>query len=282
MNPISLTITGKSIGEVNSRVLEMADEIKAGQAPSAPEVMYGDQTHASETPAQMPPKPKAEMKFNLAPEAKAQDVSPAQSADLTTAVDSEGFPWDERIHSGNKEKTTDGAWRKRRGVDPAVVAQVKAELSGAGYGKKVPAFGSMKPEQYNTLVQQSQQSQPAAPAPQLAVVPPIPTTAVHATLPQGVPMQQVVPAPVTTPTFAPPAPAPVQVVSNAYTPQSFRDNLMTILSRLAAEKKITHENIQSWMHDQFGGKEIQHWSSDVETCDGLYNAMIEWGWIVRA
>ena len=44
-------------------------------------------------------------------------------------VDSEGLPWDGRIHSSNKKKITkDNTWQLRRGIDSAVVEQVKAEL----------------------------------------------------------------------------------------------------------------------------------------------------------
>ena len=43
----------------------------------------------------------------------------------------DGFPWDERIHAGTKAKLKDGTWRQKRGVDPALVEQVKAELAGA-------------------------------------------------------------------------------------------------------------------------------------------------------
>lgn len=43
-------------------------------------------------------------------------------------VDSAGLPWDRRIHSSAKSKIKDGTWKKLRGVDDALVAQVEAEL----------------------------------------------------------------------------------------------------------------------------------------------------------
>lgn len=46
------------------------------------------------------------------------------------AVDSAGYPWDARIHSANKSIVADGTWRKKKGVDPALVDQVQAELKG--------------------------------------------------------------------------------------------------------------------------------------------------------
>jgi hypothetical protein len=60
-------------------------------------------------------------------------TSPAVAASTDTAgeCDTRGMPWDDRIHSGSRARNKDGSWRGRRGVDPAVVAQVEAELLGA-------------------------------------------------------------------------------------------------------------------------------------------------------
>ena len=45
-------------------------------------------------------------------------------------LDSEGSPWDGRIHSSNGKKLAkEGTWQLKRNVDPALVEQVKAELS---------------------------------------------------------------------------------------------------------------------------------------------------------
>lgn len=43
-------------------------------------------------------------------------------------LDSKGLPWDGRIHAESKGKIADGTWRKKRQIDPALVAQVEAEL----------------------------------------------------------------------------------------------------------------------------------------------------------
>lgn len=42
--------------------------------------------------------------------------------------DSAGLPWDERIHAPSKATNKDGTWRARRGIDPAIVIAVEAEL----------------------------------------------------------------------------------------------------------------------------------------------------------
>lgn len=66
--------------------------------------------------------------------AAAQVVAAAPAAaggNNNTQVDSRGLPWDARIH-GNPPTLTekDKIWRKKRGVDDALVAQVEQELRG--------------------------------------------------------------------------------------------------------------------------------------------------------
>ena len=43
-------------------------------------------------------------------------------------LDVAGLPWDARIHSRTKSKTSDGKWRYQRGVHDHVITQVEAEL----------------------------------------------------------------------------------------------------------------------------------------------------------
>lgn len=67
-----------------------------------------------------------------------QKADLTQDADNLTAIfgqpapqvplDKEGLPWDSRIHSSSKAFIADGTWKLRRGVDPAEVATVKAQL----------------------------------------------------------------------------------------------------------------------------------------------------------
>ena len=46
----------------------------------------------------------------------------------TPELDKDGLSWDARIHASSKALVADGTWRLKRGVEPALVAQVKAEL----------------------------------------------------------------------------------------------------------------------------------------------------------
>ena len=62
----------------------------------------------------------------VAPAPTATPVAPAPAATL----DGDGLPWDERIHSSNKQLTDKGVWRARRNVDAAFKKKIEAELRG--------------------------------------------------------------------------------------------------------------------------------------------------------
>lgn len=54
--------------------------------------------------------------------------SAAVASSAGVELDKHGLPWDGRIHAGTKRKNADGSWTAKRGVDPALVATVEAEL----------------------------------------------------------------------------------------------------------------------------------------------------------
>lgn len=74
----------------------------------------------------------------LSPEAEADAMGERIDATVAAAseplaagageLDTEGSPWDVRIHSGAKSHTKDGKWKLARNVDPTLVERVKAEL----------------------------------------------------------------------------------------------------------------------------------------------------------
>lgn len=60
-----------------------------------------------------------------------------ETAVRTLDLDTEGLPWDERIHSGTKAKNEDGKWKLRKGMgNSAQLPLIKAELK-----QKVAAMG---------------------------------------------------------------------------------------------------------------------------------------------
>ena len=69
-------------------------------------------------------------------------------------VDVRGVRWDERIHSSSKGCNDDGTWRRRRGVDPALVAKIErtdlervAPPVEAGHEHEPAIDGEVVPEQ---------------------------------------------------------------------------------------------------------------------------------------
>ncbi len=92
--------------------------------------------------------------------------------------DSEGLPWDGRIHSSSKALLADGKWRQRRNTDPAVVAAVTAELRAAlaapsapvpaappAPPSTVPAYSGVTPALDATITPPVPPAPPVEPAP---------------------------------------------------------------------------------------------------------------------
>lgn len=72
------------------------------------------------TPEPEPPTAAPEPQPQPEPE---PEIDPVAGVEL----DSNGTPWLKEAHAGNKAKNQDGSWRKKRGVDPEVVAKLEAE-----------------------------------------------------------------------------------------------------------------------------------------------------------
>ena len=103
---------------------------------------------------------------------------PEQPAPTGVDVDSDGLPWDERIHAGSRKKLakTD-QWKKKRGVSDEEIARVEAELRQV---MAIPAEQPAAPAPAPVATTEAPQppaatEQPAAPAPP-APVAPAPTT----------------------------------------------------------------------------------------------------------
>lgn len=86
-------------------------------------------------PAAPVPAPAPAPSPNAAPSPTQSGTQPAAGSGASTGgantaamLDSGGVPWDERIHSGSREMTTAGVWKKRKNVQPGVYAQITEEL----------------------------------------------------------------------------------------------------------------------------------------------------------
>lgn len=72
----------------------------------------------------------------------AAPLSPASGVELDKA----GMPWDGRIHSESKSKLSDGNWRKKRGLDPALLSTVESELRQVmGAAPAIPVTAPIAP-----------------------------------------------------------------------------------------------------------------------------------------
>lgn len=124
--------------------------------PIAPEAMTANTSTATPTPAFVPPAPTAPA-MDAPTASAAAPMTPASGVEL----DSKGLPWDDRIHAGTKSKIAKGEWKAKRGVEPALVAQVEAELRARVAASPVPVAVA----QDAAAVFAAAPGVPAAPAP---------------------------------------------------------------------------------------------------------------------
>lgn len=68
---------------------------------------------------------------NITPSIPAAPITPVNPVTPQVEFDSEGLPWDERIHSSSRKKNTNGTWARRRNVDENTYNSVSAQLRGA-------------------------------------------------------------------------------------------------------------------------------------------------------
>lgn len=148
------------------------------------------QTLASGAPPAAPAPAAPPVSAPPAPSAlPAPPVSSPAPSPVTGTVDARGLPWDARIHSTPEKLTTKNEWRAKRGVEPALVVAVEAELRGATTAAAPPP--------------------PAAPASPAPVAAPPPSEA-PPVAPAAAPIP---PAPPASP--EPPAPAPAPAAPDA-------------------------------------------------------------------
>ena len=151
---------------------------------------------------------------------------PANTAPITTTpgvassvagvdLDTKGMPWDNRIHAESKGKIADGTWRKKRNLDPALVATVEAELHQVMGAAPAPLAQGVAPAPTPVSVAAS------------TTVPPAPTGAV----PQPVAPP---PAPVPVAGAAPSMPAAPSAAPAGEVPQDARQQFVGLVGRASA------------------------------------------------
>lgn len=216
-------------GATTAPVVPAVNELEALQhdhESTMPEAAFGKPDEAAAAFG-VPPAPLAVSTPAIAAASTVAPPPPANTAPITTTpgvassaagassagveLDKHGLPWDGRIHAESKGKLTDGSWRKKRQVDPALVAQVEAEL---------------------------RQVMGAAPAAPLAQgVAPVPTPAsVAPSVPTGAVPLPVAPPPAPAPVAgaAPTMPAAPSAAPAGEVPQDARQQFVGLVGRASA------------------------------------------------
>lgn len=110
------------VAVVNEAVAQLDPAAAFGGAPVVPLVPSTPPAATGFTAA--PPPPANTAPITTTP-GVASSVAPASSG---VELDKSGLPWDNRIHAESKGKIADGTWRKKRNLDPTLLATVEAEL----------------------------------------------------------------------------------------------------------------------------------------------------------
>ena len=280
---MKLVFEGKTLHEINQQVLTTARELEGGEPsdvrPTAQSTAFTEATKSTGPSFPLPNhgiNEQATQVVHGQPRDNKLDI--AQHSELDAA----GFPHDARIHSANREKTVQGVWRRRRGVDATVVEMVEQELKNKGFGqpqvavqsaaKTVPPFGSMPAEQYQQHVAPPQAPLTAPVTAQVAIAP-MPTTAERVVIPtMDAPALAQIPS-------VPPTPPPPMTVPNGHTLESFKQNLVHILTKLSNEGKINADYInqlKAWF-----GLEVYEFVKDDAKCAQLFDVLAQQGFVVK-
>lgn len=164
-----------ALGAVSRMFAELAGETTVGvlaefhthlHEPEQPGALVDTAAVFSQAPAALPTPPDASVAPPApAPAAPAPPTPPAPPAPPTppatgaVELDKNNLPWDARINTSNKAKTTKGVWKMSKGLAEGVYDAVVAEL------KQVMALSAGQP------------AAPAAPTPPTPPTPPAPAVA---------------------------------------------------------------------------------------------------------
>lgn len=139
-------IIGNTVSDENTVVAGSATEAFSSVEQQGTPVVDPANAFAQQTPAS----PVASNVINFPTQQTAEQfaaqhvvpTAPVAPHAITVPVadlDSAGMPYDPRIHAKTKTKCANGTWKKGKGVDPALVAQVEAELRTAMTAPVIPA-----------------------------------------------------------------------------------------------------------------------------------------------
>lgn len=258
---MKLVFEGDSIHDIHQQIIDTAVELKNLEVGA---VNLAGTQHTGAVVGFDPAVPGADQAVVINPPMMGPAI-PVQSPTLGE-VDSAGIKYDSRIHSSGKEKTASGNWRKRRHLEPGLYERLIAEQKGQVVSQQAPVDIQV-PQMPTSMTHVATPVAPALPASieqALSIVP------------QNLPPVNIAPP-------APVAPPPVAVdpLTQAYTVESFGQNLAVIISKLLDLKKINQEWIQECKTKSFGGKEIYEWSANTEAVASLFRVFVHYGFVQK-
>lgn len=191
--------------------------------------------------------PSSEMADFVQPTPVVNQILAKEAIATMTDLDSEGVPWDKRIHAGSRTKIAAGTWKTKRGADMNEVFKIKGELLEALKHLANPA------------------AIPQAPAAAVHINQPLIEKAaeiLNVTLPTEVITKVVEPAA---------APLPTMQVASGHTLATFKQGFAMILGTLISEGKVSQEYVEQ-LKGYFGVAQI-HEVNEVQQ-EEMFNSFV--------
>jgi len=282
-----ITITGETILKLEQNIADLLNCLEIGKDVRSDQPSQGTEKLVQNDPTDPQPMPHFDMTVQSetvgpliaetftephhdagvhAPSAPHEKITPPVAPMQTvpspalsngTDCDSSGLPYDARIHNAAGTKKKCGTWKNKRGTEPALIAQVEAELR---------ARVALPPVEV-----------PPAPIATRPINVPEPLfPPVTAPAPTLTPVPQPIAAPVVPPVTIP---QPTVPMSNCHSVQTFTDNLPEVITKLMAENKLTPDYIRS-LKDYFQVDEI--WNLNPQQSADMFENFVTQGFIVRA
>jgi len=245
----SVTVKGRDLNELKKAVSDIHQELQQG-------VVGGKVVKDLDV----------SLKEEMVKPAVEVNVPATQAPVGDVEVDSEGLPWDKRIHASSRNTVKDGTWRIKRGVSDEVVKEVKDELRQRMQQRANPTPVPQAPITQNTPVVNS------------PVVPIVESSEPAPTL-QAAQAPVVEQPPVVEPVAQQSAPAlNIPTMGGGHTLHSFKENMPMVITNLISEGKIDQDYINQ-LKGYFQVDQI--WNINDQQKSDLFDNFVQHGLIVK-
>lgn len=300
----SFQLKAETVTELHKKIINFAKELEGKKDPVSFEQMQED---GEDSYNQMPLKytdaepkqievdspnwqdPKA-VEESFKQEEKETPYIPAVAQDMSD-LDSKGMPFDARIHASSRTKIKDGTWKYKRNLTEEVIAacekQTHEKLGLVKQDRMIATNHGQPPQQIQMsgMVLVPEEIAPSFTPPPLPAdmpsIPQVPPTTVHVTPPVFQVQQPAVQ--VSTPVYSDPV-VPVVPTQEQARPAfdfaSFKNNFVTFISSLIAQKKIDRPYILE-LCNYFQIADIWDITKDDTKCLELFNSCAAYGWLTK-